>query len=513
MIFDMKTLMMLYILINIISIGSVLIIWNQNHNRFRGLTYWLIDMIFQTIGILLIVLRGIVPDFMSIIVSNFLILAGDAILVTGLEIFVGRKITRLFKYLLISASLICLIYFTVIQPDITNREILISSVVMILAFQGCWILWRNLSSEFTKITQITRIVLSGYIVVSAARIVHLLIFPLLSGDFFKSGAFDSVAIIMYIFLTSCLTISLILMVIQRLLQTVQAQEEKFTLAFHSSPYAILLTRLSDGVIFEVNDGFVNIMGYSYAEAIGKTTTQLHIWETEESRAEMVSALLEKQQVQGLEFQFRKKSGEMLSGLFSASIILVANEKCIMSSISDITEIARMKKKLQEAASHDDLTGLPNRMLFYDQFESAATNAIRYHKNFAVLSLDIDYFKTINDRLGHAVGDMVLIETAKALTGSLWQTDTVARFGGDEFVILLWEMESREDVQQVTRKILERFRQPMTIGKDSLTLTLSIGAAMYPADGENINDLIQKSDEAMYFVKENGRDNYHFANRQ
>ena len=145
----------------------------------------------------------------------------------------------------------------------------------------------------------------------------------------------------------------------------------------------------------------------------------------------------------------------------------------------------MKKLLQERASHDNLTGLPNGILFCDRFETVLENARRYDKRFAVMSLDIDGFKAINDRLGHSVGDMALVAVAEKLSGSLRKMDTVARFGGDEFVILLWVIENRDDAKCIVQKILDEFRKPLTVGKDTLTLTLSIGAAIYPEDGRSI----------------------------
>ena len=145
-----------------------------------------------------------------------------------------------------------------------------------------------------------------------------------------------------------LTYSLALMVNKRLLVEVKTQEEKFAKAFHSSPYAITLTRLSDGQIVEVNDGFLNISGYQYAEVIGKTTVDLHLWDKEEDRVVAVNELSKSGKVQGREFQFRKKSGEMITGLFSAEIIPINNQEFVLSSISDITERKRAEEALRES---------------------------------------------------------------------------------------------------------------------------------------------------------------------
>jgi len=132
-----------------------------------------------------------------------------------------------------------------------------------------------------------------------------------------------------------------------LLADVKGQEEKFTTAFHSSPYAITLTRPSDGSIFEVNDGFVNITGYQYSEVIGKTTLDLRLWAREEDRLAVVNELMQGREINGAEFQFRKKSGEPVTGLFSAGIIMVNNQKCILSSIGDITGRKQAEDRLSK----------------------------------------------------------------------------------------------------------------------------------------------------------------------
>jgi diguanylate cyclase (GGDEF)-like protein len=156
---------------------------------------------------------------------------------------------------------------------------------------------------------------------------------------------------------------------------------------------------------------------------------------------------------------------------------------------------------------DGLTGLPNRALLYDRFDTALANAQRKNKKAAIILLDLDKFKTVNDTLGHDAGDKVLVNTARRLTGMLRKIDTVARIGGDEFVVLLWEVDQKDDVIKVAQKILAGFRQPFIVEGKELNITVSLGVAIYPEDGEDIGPLIKHADEAMYEVKEKGRNNY------
>jgi diguanylate cyclase (GGDEF)-like protein/PAS domain S-box-containing protein len=464
-------------------------------------------MILQVVGMALIMMRGQIADFISIVLSNTLLLIGAVFFLIGLERFVGKKGWHIHNYILLAVSVCLLLYYSLIETNMIMREIIVSLMIGIISFQGCRLLVWRVSSELFQITRITGLVLGCYAVVSLVRMILLVVFPLQISNFLHFGFADSLTITLYALLSICLTISIILMVNKRLLGGIRAQEEKFSTTFHSSPYAIMLTKLSDGAIIEVNDGFVNIFGYQYAEVIGKTIFDLCIWNKEQDCITIANELEQGNEVQGKECQFRKKTGNIMTGLFSANIITIGNEKCLLSNISDITELSQMKQRLQFLATHDTLTGLPNRILFYERFDIALANAQRNIKQIVIMSLDLDNFKTINDSLGHDIGDKILAAASAKMRGSLRKEDTVARFGGDEFVLLLWEIDHERDAIKVIEKILDGFRQPFVIGEYKLKLTASIGIAFYPKDGKDIKELIAKSDKALYYVKKNGRNNY------
>ncbi|MCX5993891.1 MAG: PAS domain S-box protein, partial [Chloroflexi bacterium] len=392
---DIKTLMLLYVIINVISAGAVAVIWGQNRGRFAGISFWLVDMILQAAGAALIMLRGLVSDLVSIMLANVMIQAGALIIFIGLERFTGKKGRQIHNYVLLAVFTAILTYYSLVQPDLTAREIALSAMSMILTFQCCWLLLHRVDPGMRQVTGLTGIIFACYAAFSLVRIILQIIFPRQNNDFFTAGAVDALAITVYIVLSVCLTISLVLMVNRRLLSDVKAQEEKFTAAFHSSPYAITLTRPSNGTIFEVNEGFVNIAGYSYAEVLGKTTLDLHLWVREEDRLAVVKELAQGREVHAVEYQFRKKTGEVLTGIFSANLITINNETCIMSSIGDITERKRMEQQLLEMATHDALTGLPNRTLFFDRCSIALANAQRNKKMLVIMTLDLDLFKDVN----------------------------------------------------------------------------------------------------------------------
>jgi diguanylate cyclase (GGDEF)-like protein/PAS domain S-box-containing protein len=174
---------------------------------------------------------------------------------------------------------------------------------------------------------------------------------------------------------------------------------------------------------------------------------------------------------------------------------------------DVTQRKRQEERLAFLAIHDSLTELPNRVLFNDRLTLALANAVRRKKEIAVLMLDLDRFKKVNDTLGHSVGDRLLKAVAERLPGLLRKSDTIARLGGDEFMVLLPEISSPGSAGRVARRILRAFKQPYDLKDRKISITASIGIASYPRDGEDVESLTKNADIAMYAAKESGRNTY------
>ncbi|WP_334157738.1 GGDEF domain-containing protein [Oryzomicrobium sp.] len=175
----------------------------------------------------------------------------------------------------------------------------------------------------------------------------------------------------------------------------------------------------------------------------------------------------------------------------------------------LAELYESRSRLDHLARHDPLTGLPNRRFFTDRLEHAVATARRKGGTLAVLFIDLDCFKEINDSLGHGVGDEVLRETARLLCASVRETDTVARLGGDEFVILFDTVADPRDVALVAEKLLQRFQLPLQVADRSLVVQASMGISRYPEDGADAASLLHSADIAMYRAKHQGRNNYRF----
>ncbi len=179
---------------------------------------------------------------------------------------------------------------------------------------------------------------------------------------------------------------------------------------------------------------------------------------------------------------------------------------------DLSETVNARKRIEELAYTDALTGLPNRLLFAERVDFAINLATRDHGGFALLFIDLDRFKQINDSLGHQFGDRVLIEIAERIKDCLRQVDTAARLGGDEFLVLLHKADTR-GAEVTAQRILERLSEPIRIDDMSFTVTCSIGVALFPADGRTMDELVKNADSAMYHAKERGRAGFRFYQRQ
>jgi diguanylate cyclase (GGDEF)-like protein len=195
---------------------------------------------------------------------------------------------------------------------------------------------------------------------------------------------------------------------------------------------------------------------------------------------------------------------------TASQLLEANEHLVVAAVhaQTLTEVAENTAlQMSVKAERDFLTGLPNRALLTDRLAQSIALAQRHRKKVALMYLDLDQFKNINDSLGHSVGDQLLQSVARRLESCVRHSDTVSRQGGDEFVVLLSEVTAAQDAVLTAEKLIKAIAEPHLIGKHRLNVTLSIGISLYPDDGEDVEAVLTNADTAMYYAKRSGRNNY------
>ncbi|MES2262522.1 MAG: EAL domain-containing protein [Pseudomonadota bacterium] len=282
--------------------------------------------------------------------------------------------------------------------------------------------------------------------------------------------------------------------------------------FENSRDAILLTDRNQRII-AINRAYTAITGHPSDEMLGKPLNVYRSGIEDDAFYHQVwSEIVATGHWQG-EIWSRRKNGEVFPAWLSLAAIRDNNNAVsnYMGILSDITDRKKSEEHTKHLAEHDFLTDLPNRVLLLDRLSLALTAARRNHKMLAILFLDLDRFKHVNDTLGHQVGDALLKEVAARLIKCVRGVDTVSRQGGDEFLIILADIGGIDQAAHVAGSILQAIAQPFVLGQNSLSVSTSIGVAIYPNDGSDIDQLIKHADIAMYHAKENGRNSFQFFN--
>jgi diguanylate cyclase (GGDEF)-like protein/PAS domain S-box-containing protein len=290
-------------------------------------------------------------------------------------------------------------------------------------------------------------------------------------------------------------------------------EENLRLAakvFETTNESIIVTDANNNIIM-INPAFTNITGYLFEEVIGKRPNFLSaghhnlqfyqiIWKTLKDTGKWQGELWE-----------RRKNGEVYVAWTSISAVRDENNQITQHVYisTDITKRKQSEEVIWRQANYDALTGLPNRTLYADRLAHTIHTAKRQNRQLAVMFIDLDRFKWVNDTLGHDTGDRLLEETAQRLSNCIRESDTVARRGGDEFTVILPYIDSKNDVQTVAERILTSLSQPFLLANRKISIGSSIGIAIFPQDGQDAETLLKKSDLAMYQAKQAGRNTFRF----
>ena len=280
--------------------------------------------------------------------------------------------------------------------------------------------------------------------------------------------------------------------------------------FENASEGVMITA-PDTTIISVNDAFSQVTGYTEDEIIGNRPSMLRSERQDELfYAHMWQEITRFGQWRGEIWNRNRQGEDYLEWLSVAAVKDNSGEVSHYVGIfSDITSEKESEERLLYLAHYDQLTGLPNRILFNDRLHQAIAQAQREQLQAAVMFLDLDGFKAVNDTLGHNSGDDLLRQVAQRLTACLRAVDTVARFGGDEFTIVITAIEGNEDVVRVARKITQEVARPYEIDGVLASVTTSIGISFYPDDGKEPNQLIQQADNAMYHAKRHGKNHHEF----
>jgi len=280
--------------------------------------------------------------------------------------------------------------------------------------------------------------------------------------------------------------------------------------FENATEAIVITDESNSII-RVNKAFSAITGYSAEEVIGKDPSFQQSGIHSRNFYKKMWEAIENDHWQG-EIINRKKNGDLWPCWMTISRIRHGDTHYYVAVASDISAIRASQEEIEFLAYHDTLTSLPNRRLFKERVEHAVFRANRTGDTFALLYIDLDKFKYVNDTMGHHTGDVLLMEVTRRLKKTLRKEDTVSRFGGDEFLILLESTGKSRELEHLIRRILDQFRQPFALENREVTISASIGVSLYPGDAPDADTLIRHADLAMYEAKKKAQNSFAFYDR-
>lgn len=261
----------------------------------------------------------------------------------------------------------------------------------------------------------------------------------------------------------------------------------------------------DGVITDCNDAGLRLIGYRYEELVGRPVLDFVAPESRDTVLNNIRLGYER----AYEGFILHKDGARVAVEMTGKVMPYKGRPYRMTVIRDIRDRKEAEARIQFLAHHDTLTGLPNRVLLMDRLEFILASARRREARVGVLFIDLDNFKTVNDSLGHAAGDALLRQVASRIEGALRSVDVVSRLGGDEFLVVLPDLESEQAPVAVAEKLLAVVTEPVTLEGQSLSVSPSIGIAVFPRDGTTADTLIRNADAAMYLAKDRGRSNFQF----
>ena len=390
---DLRTLYTSFVVMLVVLLAVVALIWAQTRKRFDGLFLLVVYMFVQLLGITLIALRGLIPDFASVILANGFVVGGAMLAFVGLEKFTGLRSSYIKHYLLLTVFLLLHIVFTYFLPSQELRNINVALAILIISFQNAYLLLSRVPKSMRKMTAPMGYVFVFLVFVGFFRLTKFFFAGFSDSEYFHSGQFEVYVAFMFQIAYFLLIFFLVMMINRRLLDEIGAQEEKFSKAFKHSPYGIIISSLNEGRIIEINEGYELMTGYKGSEVVGSTTISTNFWMNEGDREAFVQALNKSGKVIDDVIQFRKANNELMTVELSSEIIYINNEKCVLSVLNDITEKKKAEYELHKSqqmmrrfASHLQTVGEEEKIMLATQIDN------ELNQTLVALKMDIGNLK-------------------------------------------------------------------------------------------------------------------------
>lgn len=514
---DFRTVLISYMITNVICVVVMYTLWRQNRGHSKGLNYWLADFVMQLVALVLISLRGVIPDAVSMISGGSLIIAGTHLLYIGLEKYVGKPGPQWHNHVLLALCIAIQSYFTLVEPSLLARNLNLSVFLLLISSQCAALMLHRVDASMRPVAAMVGRVMAAFGLVSLIRImVELLVSH--ENDLFHQGQYATAVVLSYQMLFIALTFTLFLMVNGRLVavlksdfkvlkaseEAVRASEERLRLAEHESKSGHWEWHLDSQKII-ASEGAARIYGVTESQFDYAAIKGIPLPEYRPALDAAMKELIEDGIPYDIDFKIKSADAGVIKDVH-AMATYNKEKRTVFGTLQDTTARMQLEAELERQAHIDYLTGLCNRGFFMERAAQEFSRAVRYGKPLTLFMLDIDFFKKINDSYGHKLGDRVLIKFAEVCRQTLRQADIIGRIGGEEFAILLPETDcaTAVDIAERLRESLATAVVPLDAGHLPLHFTVSIGVTPLSGKEDSLESLLNLADKAMYQAKETGR---------
>ena len=518
---DTQTLIFMLSLALFTQVIAIFVQFKIGNRTYRGVGWWLLGSGLMSLGVILMPMVNIESLNILARISNPLLVLGQIFLYIAIIRFFDKKE----NLPILSSSYIVFIlfyyYYMYFNDDISSRTVIVNGALAAISFLASYELFAEKNKLVSSSAYFTA---SAFLIYGGLLIVR--IFWTISAP--PAQSYDDFAFFLRAgFIVSTVTSTLwtfgfILMANQRLNTETLLEKEKMQLVFNTSPDAALITRLSDGVLIDVNVGFTVLFGYTRDEVLGVSTMEINFWHNNEDRQAFLLELNAQKMCENIEFNFLRKDGSQFLGMISATIIDIQEIPHFVSVIRNITKRKLAELQIQELVKQleiekntaqlnsitDSLTGLSNRRYFDLALKTEFHRLKRSGATLSLIIFDIDHFKKFNDYYGHLSGDDCLRRIGILLkTIAVRSSDVIARYGGEEFAVILPETESfgAKVMAERIRKGIESLGIPHYTSDVAECITVSLGVVSVSTTGlVSQEQVVALADEALYCAKNNGR---------
>ncbi len=510
---DPKTALLALIVNSFFCLSILFFMWIKSRKFYEGVGWWVFQAAAQTLAFTVSFARFAFPAGYALSVGGAVFIGTLPALTHGMDIFAHRQEERGVSNRSVAADAVIALLLGLAFIALSLTDDYIDYLHLPLALAFLWFYARSAATLYRSVRNGRKGNVPAFAAFGSLSAIAASFFVLRLAFFKNNETGRYLEGAEYLALTAIVTITAfaqILMLIGRVTSNLACEQLKIRTIFNAAPYSIIMTRYPDGTILECNERFCRYSGYRMGEILGRTSLELGIWADASTRADLYRNVRDSGQYEGENRHFRRRDGLTIPCYVSARMLSCDGESAVLTIIKDMTEIQRLNRKIEEMATLDHLTGLPNRRYFYDLAAGILARSVRAAERVAIVTAALDDFKRINDTYGQAQGDQILVETGSRIKAELREGDLLARFAGDEFVVLLSDIHRDEDILLVMDRIIKGFERTFEVAGVETRVSCSLGAASFPDQAGDLDALIALSDAMVHEAKIAGKRCYKLA---